>query len=239
LLEAETVPEQIRTRAGALLQGDFQQSLKFIQSSVLRLSGIIDSLLQLSRVGRVEYSFRPLDLNAIVARIVESMSAELFERGVEIRVAELPPCHGDATAVEQVFANLIGNAVKYLDGGRPGEIEVGAMAENAQAAPTYYVRDNGIGVPAACREKIFQAFQRAHPKHAPGEGMGLAIVRRIVQRHGGRVWVESTEGQSSTFWVALPNQSAADSKSAIYEERREKGDRHDKRTDGDLVGGRR
>jgi len=245
LLDNTAIPEAIRTRASALVTVEMQQSLKFIQTGVLRLSNIIDALLRLSRVGRVEYDFRPLNTNEIVTRVIGAMSAELFERGVEIRAGELPPCNGDATAVEQLFANLIGNALKYLVAERKGEIEVGAvpsLASNAQdaiAAQTYYVKDNGLGIPAAYHEKIFQAFQRVHPSHAPGDGMGLAIVRRIVQRHGGRIWVESVEGQGTTFFVTLPTIPPADGPSIKVERRKSGENQHGKRTDGDLVSGRR
>lgn len=119
---------------------------------------------------------------------------------------DLPPAWGDPTALEQVFANLIGNAVLYLDPGRPGMIEVGCKEGDDGDTPefrTYYVRDNGIGIPAEAIEKVFQVFQRLRPKHADGEGMGLALVQRIVERHDGEVWVESSEGEGSTFFVRL------------------------------------
>jgi signal transduction histidine kinase len=245
VLSTETIPEEIRARVHGLLDSDVHESLKFIQSGVLRLSNIIDALLRLSRVGRIEYEFRQLDTSAIVRRVVESISGELFEKGVNIRLGELPPCYGDATAVEQLFANLIGNALKYLDAGRTGEIEIGMVtsppgeAGNSAAGRTYFVRDNGLGIPAAYQEKIFQAFQRVHPKHAPGEGMGLAIVRRVVQRHGGRVWVDSTEGRGSTFFIFLPNPNAAGGAPSAQERSLEKAHSNGERTNGHLVGGRR
>jgi signal transduction histidine kinase len=244
LVNEPTIPEEIRTRANDLVTGDMQQSLKFIQTGVLRLSNIIDALLRLSRVGRVEYDFRTLNTNEIVARVIEAMSAELFERDVEVRASELPPCLGDATAIEQLFANLIGNALKYLAADRKGEIEVGAVptttdADEVVPTQTYYIKDNGLGISAAYHEKIFQAFQRVHPAHAPGEGMGLAIVRRIVQRHGGRVWVESLEGQGSTFFITLPTRAPANRPTLKAERHKHGENQHGKRTDGDLVGGRR
>jgi PAS domain S-box-containing protein len=244
LLAAEEVPSVIRDQAQALIDGDMQQSLKFIQTGVLRLSNIIDALLRLSRVGRIEYEQREVDAAVTVRRVVDAMSAELFERGVEVQVHDLPPCRGDATAIEQLFANLIGNAVKYLDAARPGEIEVGAVdptAEQPEAgrSQTYYVKDNGLGIPAACQQKVFQAFQRAHPQHAPGEGMGLAIVRRIVERHRGRVWVESSEGQGSTFFVTLPACGAARQTPPADSRPKSGGKSNGQPAHGDLVGGRR
>jgi signal transduction histidine kinase len=201
-------------------------------------------LLRLSRFGRIVYEHREVNAGLTVRRVVDSMSDELFERGVEVKVHDLPPCSGDATAIEQLFANLIGNAVKYLDVARAGEIEVGALeptAEHPEAgrSQTYYVKDNGLGIPAACQQKIFQAFQRAHPQHAPGEGMGLAIVRRIVERHRGRVWVESSEGQGSTFFVALPACGVARQTPPADGRSKSGGKSNGQPAYGDLVGGRR
>src|SRR5207244_5890411 len=121
-----------------------------------------------------------------------------------------PPAWADPTALDQIFANLIGNAVNYLDPARPGIIEIGAAGEGVRvegappAMPVYYVRDNGRGIAAEYQEKIFLAFQRLHPDAAPGEGVGLALVRRVVERHGGRIWLSSTPGTGTTFYVALP-----------------------------------
>jgi signal transduction histidine kinase len=141
------------------------------------------------------------------------MRASLDERGVQVEWHDLPAAFGDAAALEQVFANLIGNAVKYLDRARPGRIEIGALPSGADDSEkrsiTYFVKDNGLGIPPGCQQKIFLAFQRAHPHVAPGQGMGLAIVRRAVERHGGKVWVESKEGEGSTFFVRLPGEPDA------------------------------
>lgn len=205
------LPDEVRRRGLALLDGDMAESIRYIQTAVARLSSIIDALLRLSRAGRVVYSQQRVDVEAVVRRIVESMRVTSAERGAEISVASLPPAWGDPAAIEQIFANLIGNALNYLDRARPGRIEVGVDAEPAPDLPgsnreqhTYLVRDNGLGIPEAYRPKVFQAFQRLHPDVAAGEGMGLAIVRRIVERHAGRVWVESNAGQGTTFFVALP-----------------------------------
>jgi signal transduction histidine kinase len=126
-------------------------------------------------------------------------------------MGRLPPAWGDPTAVEQIFANLIGNALNYLDPKRPGVIEVGdqnhaggCKTPGDSAFHTYYVKDNGLGIPDAYRPKIFQAFQRLHAQVAKGEGIGLVMVRRMVERHGGRIWLESAEGVGSTFFVTLP-----------------------------------
>lgn len=210
ILTENELPDEVRRRGLALLDGDMAESIRYIQTAVARLSSIIDALLRLSRAGRVVYSQQRVDVEAVVRRIVESMSVTIAERGAEVSIAPLPPAWGDPTAIEQIFANLIGNALNYLDAKRPGRIQVGANGEPS-AAPdspdtqhTYFVKDNGLGIPDAYRPKVFQAFQRLHPDVAVGEGMGLAIVRRIVERHAGRVWVESNGRQGTAFFVTLP-----------------------------------
>ncbi|MEX2561134.1 MAG: ATP-binding protein, partial [Pirellulales bacterium] len=146
-------------------------------------------------------------------RIIDSMSATATERSARITLYDLPPAWGDPTAIEQVFANLIGNALNYLDPERPGVIEIGsdqAVLESHEQADceTYYVRDNGLGIREEYQSKMFQAFKRLHPEVAKGEGMGLAIVRRVVERHSGKIWVESKVGVGSTFYVVLPSGTA-------------------------------
>jgi signal transduction histidine kinase len=176
------------------------------------LSGIIDALLRLSRAGRVEYRWQRVEVNAVVARVVESLNGTITQRGATVRMRNLPPVWGDPTAVEQIFANLIGNALNYLDSKRPGVIEVGGENRTGGSATgadsafhTYYVKDNGLGIPESYRPKIFQAFQRLHPQVAKGEGIGLVMVRRMVERHGGKIWLESAQGAGSTFFVTLPS----------------------------------
>lgn len=202
------VPAAVRQRALDLVDRDMGESIKFIQTAVTRLSMIIDALLRLSRAGRVEYQWQQVDVDAVVHRIVDALHATIAEKAATVTIHALPPTWGDATAVEQIFANLIGNALNYLDPARPGAIEVGAKASAGNSALlSYYVRDNGLGIAEAHIPKVFQALQRLHANVARGEGMGLTLVRRIVERHGGKIWVESSPGVGSTFWVSLPSRA--------------------------------
>ena len=215
LFEEPELPEALRRRGQSLLGEGVAESLHFIQTAVTRLSTIIDALLRLSRVGRVEFKTQEVDVRATVTRIVESMAGTIGELDATVTIRDLPTAWGDAAAIEQVFANLVGNALKYLDRSRKGFIEIGAVEDSANVARgdsrmnRYYVRDNGLGIPRAHQMKIFQIFQRAHPQMAAGEGMGLAIVKRVVERHGGQVSVESVAGSGSTFYVELPATSTA------------------------------
>jgi signal transduction histidine kinase len=240
LLNTDGVPDSVRREATALLDGDVKQSLHFIQTAVGRLGSIIEALLRLSRVGRIEYQSAAVDMNGLVTRVVDSMSAATYDAGVSVQISDLQPSFGDGSALEQLFANLIGNAVKYRDPTRAGSIEIGMATEpGAAGAQTYIVRDNGLGIPAAHQEKIFQAFKRAHPNVASGEGMGLAIVRRIVQRHGGTINVESAVGRGSTFFVTLPVNEGIQPVTSRFPQARKGEPEHGDRTHGDLIGGRR
>ncbi len=195
-----------RARGRQMIDRDITESIRFIQTAVMRLSTIIDALLRLSRAGRVEYQPLSVPLAPIIARILDAMRDSIVQRKATVNVGPLPTVWGDPTALEQIFANLIGNAVNYLDPARPGVIEVGLQVSESDDAEDlrFFVRDNGLGIPTAYLPKVFAVFQRLHAKMAPGEGIGLALVRRTVERHGGRIWVESTEGVGSTFFVSLP-----------------------------------
>ncbi len=189
-----------------VIDHDVMESVKFIQTAVSRSASIIDALLRLSRAGRVEYRRQGVSVRTIVDRVVDALRVTIRERGAVVRVGELPDASGDPTAIEQVFGNLLVNALNYLDRARPGRIEVGAMAGpiGDGRVVQYYVKDNGLGIPSAYLPKMFVAFQRLHGQVAPGEGVGLALARRVIERLGGTISVESTEGVGSTFFVTLP-----------------------------------
>ena len=189
---------------------DIGEALHYLQTAVLRASHIIDALLRLSRVGRVVYRQQKVEVRDIVPRVVDAMQASIRARRARVIVDELPAVWGDPTALEQVFANLIGNAVNYLDPSREGRIEIGTTPAppGVHSLRIFYVRDNGLGIPAVALPRLFNAFQRLHGNVAAGEGIGLALVRRMVERHGGRVWAESKEAQGTTFYLSLPEAEA-------------------------------
>lgn len=208
LFRRDDVPEPVRRRGLQLMDRDIEESIRFIQAAVGRLARIIDALLRLSRAGRVEYQLKEVDLAATVGKIVDALHDTIAAKGARVAVGELPPAWGDPTAIEQVFANLIGNAVQYLDPGRPGRIDIDVAGPDGAGLPpglrVYRVRDNGLGIPESYHQRMFTAFSRFHAGVAQGEGIGLALVRRMVERHGGRIWLESAPGVGTTFFVALP-----------------------------------
>jgi PAS domain S-box-containing protein len=205
VLADPTISAPVRERVSHLLNRDMAESLDYIETAVARLSRIIDALLRLSRAGRVEYRPQVVDLNDVLRKIIGALHGTIQERRAEVVVAALPTAWGDPVALEQVFANLVGNALNYLAPDRRGRVDVGAL-ESSAGERTYFVKDNGLGIPAGYLPQLFQAFRRLHPDVTGGEGMGLAIVRRIIERHGGRIWAESESGKGTTFYVTLPQQ---------------------------------
>jgi len=200
LLTDTTIPEHVRKEADDLLGGEMQESIGFIRQAVKHLGNIIDGLLRLSRVGRVEYQMAPVHVGAIVADILSAMHTSVVASGARITVGPLPTVLGDRNAIGQVFANLIGNALKSCHPDRPGAIAIEASPDQP---PVFTVRDNGVGIPPEYHRKIFQVFQHVHTNPRTGEGMGLAIVRRIIERHGGRIWFESDPATGTTFFFTL------------------------------------
>ena len=200
LMRDPAVPEDIRRRGLELTQQEMQESIGFIRNAVKHLGNIIDGLLRLSRVGRIEYASEVVDANAVVAEILASLHSTIVQSGAAVTVQALPVIRGDRNAIAQVFANIIGNALKSLDEHRPGRVEISASAGQP---PVFAISDNGIGIPEEYQRKIFRVFQHVHDSRRRGEGMGLAIVRRIVERHGGRIWFESKTGIGTTFFFSV------------------------------------
>jgi len=217
-LFAQPLDEAARGRGLRMIERDISEPITYIQNAVTRLSSIIDALLRLSRAGRVEYQPVTVDLDLVIRRIVGALRGSIASRRADVRVQAMTPTWGDPTAIEQIFANLLVNAVNYLDSARPGVIDVGVEKQD-DAGTTYFVRDNGLGIAAAHLPKLFSVFQRLHEKVAPGEGVGLALVRRAAERHGGRIWAESEEGVGTTFYVYFPHESASPLQAALKKER--------------------
>jgi signal transduction histidine kinase len=168
-----------------------------------RMNRLIDDLLALSRVGRQPLARAPVEVGVLVRRIVGEVAMREPQRQVQVVYGELPDCTADGSLLEQVYVNLISNAFKFTRNRQPGRIEVGCTQRGAELA--YFVRDDGAGFESKYAPKLFQPFRRLHAESEfEGTGIGLSIVRRIVQRHGGRVWAEGSTGQGATFWFTVP-----------------------------------
>jgi signal transduction histidine kinase len=189
---------------GARLDEEGRRLLDVVRSSSRRMGQLIDDLLDFSRLGRQAMAPRAVDMAALVREV----AAEIGLGGARLEVAALPPAHADRSLIRQVWANLLGNAVKYSGKHAEPRIEAGGREEGAEAL--YWVRDNGVGFDMRYVEKLFGVFQRLHGMDEfPGTGVGLAIVQRVVSRHGGRVWAEGRVGEGAVFYFALPRQAGS------------------------------
>jgi two-component system, chemotaxis family, sensor kinase Cph1 len=178
------------------------QALKFINAGVIKMETLLAGLLRYSRLGRVALNLRPLNVGGMLAEIVAAMKFQLDEAGAEVRVGELPTCVGDHVQTSQVFGNLLDNALKYRHPERPLRVSITGSVHDGAAI--YAVVDNGIGIAPEHRAKVFEIFHRLNPDFTTGEGLGLTIAQRVLERQKGRIWVESRAGEGSTFFVSLP-----------------------------------
>ena len=163
---------------------------------------LLKGLLKLSRLGRVAITIERLDMTSLVKSCARSFEYALKERGGAIEVAALPDCRGDAAQVEQIFTNLIENAIKYTPADTPAIVRV--RGERRENEAIYWVEDEGIGIDPAYQDKVFEIFHRLEPRASAGDGLGLAIVRRSLDRLRGRIWIEPEPTKGSRFYVALP-----------------------------------
>ncbi len=198
-IEAGDISEEVQTA----FNKDVPEALGFILSSAKKMDSLLSGLLRLSRLGQAAVDIERLDMNAMLADVTKNMEYQVKEAGATVELAALPACMGDSSQVNQIFSNILDNALKYLDDSRPGMIHIYGKIDNDQSI--YCVEDNGVGIAPEHQNKIFEVFHRLEPDKKRGEGLGLTIVRRILDRHNGKIWVESEPGKGSKFFVSLPS----------------------------------
>ena len=195
-------------RYGDKLDGDAKEFTAFIVDGATRMKQLIEDLLAYSRVGTRDRNFKPVDAESSLKRALTNLRAAIQGSGATLTQDKLPTIHCDEAQLAQLFQNLIGNALKFRKPDAAPAVHVGAADRGAEWEFT--VRDNGIGIEPQYFERIFMVFQRLHDKgEYPGTGIGLAIVKKVVERHGGRIWVQSQPGAGTTFHFTMPKEREA------------------------------
>jgi signal transduction histidine kinase len=202
ICERKDLPPEVAGELRRIVGDQVPEMLRFILRGASKMDRLIQGLLRISRLGRAALEIKELDMDSLMSEIADSVEFQLQESGVTLDIDPLPPCLGDEMQVNQVFSNLLDNALKYLDPDRAGVIRVTGRADGDRA--TYCVSDNGIGIDPAYFDKIFDIFHRLNPRATTGDGLGLTTVKRILDRQNGTVMVESSPGGGCLFSVSLP-----------------------------------
>jgi signal transduction histidine kinase len=185
------------------LPPDARRMAELIQGNSAAMTQLVEGLLEFSRFIRQPLHRQKVDVNELVHRVMEDLHAQEEGRKIEFRIGDLPPCHADPILLKQVWMNLISNALKFTRAREVAQIEIGAKTAE-EGAPLYFIRDNGVGFDPKQSERLFGVFHRLHSEDEyEGTGVGLAIVERIIRRHGGQVRAEGEVDRGATFYFSL------------------------------------
>lgn len=193
----------LKTKAADQLKDEHQRYLNLIVDNVERMNQLIDDLLIFSRMSRQEQNFVSVDMTTLSKTVFDELMQSATNHTPALEISTLPEVNADLKMMHLVLTNLIGNAIKYTKGVKDPSIQVGGNVENDVVI--YYIKDNGVGFDMDYSSKIFQLFQRLHSDDEfEGTGVGLAIVKRLINRHQGNIWAESIVGKGSTFYFSIP-----------------------------------
>ena len=198
MLSAEMVKHELEDKTDE----DSRRMLDIIENNASKMSALITHILEFSRLGRQEMEMLPVDMNELVKEISEGLKMENGGRNLRFEIERLHGCSGNKVMVQRVVSNLLSNAVKYTSHKNEAVISVDSKPVNDFIE--YRVNDNGEGIAPKHQEAVFQMFRRFSKSHHDGTGLGLAIARKIVEQHGGTIWVESQPGEGATFYFTLP-----------------------------------
>ena len=188
---------------GNKLDSEGKRLLNLIRTNTQKMDQLITDLLSLSRVNRNELNFSVIDMTQMAISVFNETIQDDIKNNIRFTVDPLPEAYADPAFLKQVWINLISNAIKFTSKKKNPEIKIGGKIENN--TNTYFIKDNGAGFNQEYVHKLFGVFQRLHTSDDfEGTGIGLAIVKRIISRHGGKVWAEGKEGKGATFWFSLP-----------------------------------
>ncbi len=191
------------------LDDEGRRQLNVIRDNTQKMGKLIDDLLSLSRLGRQEMNFAEIKMDELAKSVFDELKMSAVQKEPQFDIKALPPAYGDRALIHQVFANLMSNAIKFTRPKDAAIIEVGGWSEGRE--DIYYVKDNGVGFDMKYKNKLFGVFQRLHSENEfEGIGVGLAIVHRIIQRHGGRLWAEGEVNKGAAFYFTLPKKERRD-----------------------------
>lgn len=206
----QAVQEIVRQSTGSiprdaiepLISRDVPEAIEYIMAGVRKIDALLSGFLRFSRLGRAALKLETIRMDALVQDVLRAMEFQIKQSGASVSVQPLPPCVGDWLQLTQVFSNLLENALKYRSPKRAPAIEITGAEQEAHVR--YAIRDNGIGIPPEHQAKVFEIFHRLNPGQSEGEGLGLAIAQRSLERQNGKISVQSTPDEGSTFFVFLP-----------------------------------
>lgn len=184
-----------------LMRGDIQEALGFIESSTTSMERLISGILKLAQIGSRKLKYTEVNAKMLVDEKVKTMKHQIESRKLKVVVSGLPNVVADEVCMDQIFGNILSNAINYTDPNRPGLIEI--TGERRADDILFKIADNGIGIPGYAKKKVFEIFRRGVGKEYPGEGMGLAYVKALVEKHNGNIWFESQEGEGTTFYFTI------------------------------------
>lgn len=194
---------------GEKVDEEGKRLLQVIRDNSRKMGNLIDDLLAFSRMGRRAINRVTVDMNELAKSVLEDLTVMLDKSRLEIQFEPMPSCNGDPSMLRQVYQNLLSNAIKFSSKKEKSHIEIGAMTEDSQTI--YYVKDNGAGFDMQYADKLFGVFQRLHsPEEFEGTGVGLALVHRIISRHGGKIWADSKPGEGARFYFTVPLENEND-----------------------------
>lgn len=202
LLAPVHMEQTLEKELDTILHKSIPESLSYIETSSEAMSNLVKTLVEVTKVGMSPLKPERIDMDKLINQVIDSIKIKFKEADVHFDLSKLPDCHADRAQVTQIFTNLVDNAVKYLDPTRPSWI---CIEGTLQADGVLYsVSDSGIGISIEQQEKIFKPYYQLNEKAAGGVGMGLATVKKLVERNNGKIWVLSEKGQYSIFYIALP-----------------------------------
>jgi PAS domain S-box-containing protein len=195
----------VERRYGSKLDADGLEFVHYAVNGASRMKALIEDLLRMSRAGTQAMNFTPVSAQVLADAAIQNLQIAIQESAAVVTTDPLPPVVADPTLLTQVFQNLIGNAIKFRAPGVQAQVHI--TANEREDEWVFSVRDNGLGIEPRHKERIFGIFERLHSADQyPGSGVGLAISQRVVERHGGRIWIESAPGEGSTFYFSIPVQ---------------------------------